>query len=92
MTGLPVQKRDAARGANELGAGNAAAEAGTREMVDSTQWDEDDVMPFFWGKSKASCYQKKVEQITQRMEEICASGYSLNIGLSSRCGIFDTCI
>jgi len=69
-----IQKLDLARGAGGVAVGNAPAGAGAGEMVDSedqAQWDEDDVMLFLWGNSKASKdrYRKQKEENTQRMEQ-----------------------
>ena len=69
-----VQKLDKARGAGGVVVGNAPAGAGAGEMVDSegqAQWNEDDVMLFLWGNSKASKdrYRKQKEESTQRMEQ-----------------------
>jgi hypothetical protein len=69
---ITIQKLEDARGAGGVAVGNAPAGAG--EMVDSegqAQWDEDDVMLFLWGNSKASKdrYRKKKEESTQRMEQ-----------------------
>jgi len=61
--------------ARSTGAGNATARARTRtgEMVESegqALWDEDDVMLFCWGNSRAAVerHREKVEETTQRME------------------------
>jgi hypothetical protein len=59
--------------AGGVGVGNAPAGAGAGEMVDSedqARWDEDDVMLFLWGNSKASKdrYRKKKEESSRRME------------------------
>jgi len=69
-----IQKLNDARGAGGVAVGNAPAGAGAGEMVDSegqAQWDEDDVMLFLWGNSKASKdrYRKQKEESTQRMEQ-----------------------
>jgi hypothetical protein len=67
-----IKKLDNARGAGGVGVGNAPA--GVGEMVDSggqALWDEDDVMLFLWGNTKASKdrYRKKKEESTQCMEQ-----------------------
>ncbi|KAF8495603.1 hypothetical protein BU17DRAFT_78499 [Hysterangium stoloniferum] len=54
-----ISKRDAARAAGRSGTGNATAGPSTGEgrLVDSEDqaiWDEDDVMLFFWGSSRAA--------------------------------------
>jgi hypothetical protein len=58
--------------ADGAGAGNAMAGAGTGEMVEleGQAWDEDDIMLFFWGNSRAAKerHQKKVDETTQQME------------------------
>ena len=69
-----IRKRDAARAADDSGAGNAAAGPATGELVESEGqaiWDEDDVMLFFWGNSQAAKQRhlKKVQENTQRMEQ-----------------------
>ena len=62
------------RDAGGAAAGNAAAAAGTGEMVESedkVMWDEDDVMLFFWGNSQAAKerHRKRVNENTERMEK-----------------------
>jgi Fe-S cluster biosynthesis and repair protein YggX len=82
-----IPKRDAARNAtarssrttrrtqgrdtDEVGGGNGS---GIEEIVDSegqAQWDEDDVMLFFWGNSNAAKdrHRKKLEESTRHMEQ-----------------------
>lgn len=70
---IAIQKRNAARAGGQV-AGNTGTGAGAEEMVDladQAEWDEDDVMLFFWGNSKASTerHRKKMEESTQRMEQ-----------------------
>jgi hypothetical protein len=67
-----IKKLGDAWGAGGVGVGNSPVGAG--EMVDpesQAQWDEDDVMLFLWGNSKASKdrSRKKKEESTQRMEQ-----------------------
>lgn len=54
-------------------AGKATASAGAEEMVEldgEVSWDEDDVMLFFWGNTRAAKerYRRKVQETTQRMD------------------------
>jgi len=68
-----IHKRDVAQGADGAGARNVAAGDGPRESMDSEQpqWDEDDVMLFFWGNSQGAAerYRKKQEDRTHYMEQ-----------------------
>jgi hypothetical protein len=69
-----LSKRDAAQAADGAGAGDARAGTGSGELVESegqAEWDEDDVMLFFWGNTRAARerHRKKTEESTQRMEE-----------------------
>jgi hypothetical protein len=57
-----------------VGDGNAMAGPGVEGIVHSEgqeQWDEDDVMLFFWGNSKASKdrHCEKLEESTRHMEQ-----------------------
>jgi hypothetical protein len=54
-----------------VGAGNSMAGAGTGGVVDSEQeWDEDDVMMYLWGNSRASGerHEKKKMESAQSVE------------------------
>jgi hypothetical protein len=69
-----IQKLDDARAGRGPVPGGSIARAGAGGMVDSegqAQWEEDDVMLFFWGNSNAAKarYRKKVEESTQYMEQ-----------------------
>jgi hypothetical protein len=69
-----IQKRDAARRADESGGGIAAARDGRGEMLDAedqTGWDEDDVMLFFWGNSHAAAerHRQKQDESVRNMEQ-----------------------
>jgi hypothetical protein len=79
--GAVIRKLDKARNGRGAGAGSSRAGprgsrrrgrggAGTGELVEST-WDEDDVMLFFWGNSRAATerHLKKVSENTRRMEQ-----------------------
>jgi hypothetical protein len=71
---IAIQKRDAARRANEAGAGKVTPRDQLREMMDSgdagAQWDEDDVMLFFWGNSQAAAerHRRRQEEATLNIE------------------------
>jgi len=69
-TARSAQKRDT----DGVGSGNAVAGPGIKGIVDSegqAPWDEDDVMLFLWGNSKASKdrHRKKLEESTRHMEQ-----------------------
>ena len=56
------------------GAGTSGVTVGNTEMVDSegqAKWDEDDVMLFLWGNSKAvqDRYHKKNKESTQDVDQ-----------------------
>ena len=56
------------------GAGTSGVTVGNTKMVDSegqAQWDEDDVMLFLWGNSKAAKdrYHKKNKESTQDVDQ-----------------------
>jgi hypothetical protein len=53
---------------HDTGSGNAMAGA---RIEGQAQWDEDEVMIFFWGNSKASKdrHRKKLEESTRHMEQ-----------------------
>jgi len=50
---------------------SSTAGAGTGESDGQATWDEDDVMLFFWGNTRAAKerHLKKVEEIIERMEQ-----------------------
>ena len=70
-----IQKLNAARDASGAGPSNSGPGAGTsqtQQAVDSElQWDEDDVMLFFWANSKAARdrHKEKEAEQNQRMEQ-----------------------
>lgn len=70
-----IQKRNTAQRAHEARTGNCTAGDEPQEPVDSeadqAQWDEDDVMLFFWGNSRAAVerYRKKQEEGAQNMKQ-----------------------
>ena len=71
-----IQKRNSARNAGRDSSSNTmpgtASGSGTRRAanLEQAEWDEDDVMLFFWGNSKAAKdrHEKKQLELTQRME------------------------
>jgi len=80
-----IQKRDAARRVDDGSDGNAAARDGPREMLDSEEhqsgWDEDDVMLFLWGNSRAAGehHCKKQEESTLYMEQWRQGVWSISV-------------
>lgn len=69
-----IAKRSKGQSTGETGAGSSTAGAGTGGLVESegqVVWDEDEVMLFFWGNSKAAKerHLKKVGENTQRLEQ-----------------------
>jgi hypothetical protein len=73
---VAIRKREEARNSGGATAGSSAAGAGTglaesECQPEATKWDEDDVMLFFWGNSKAATerHLKKVGENTQRVEQ-----------------------
>ena len=71
---ITIKKRDTAQHADEAGTGIVMAGDEAMDMVESkdqAQWDEDDVMLFFWGNSQAAveCYHRKQEEMTWYMEQ-----------------------
>ena len=76
---VAIRKREEALVASEAGAGKAIAGAGRAraragELVESegqAMWDEDDVMLFFWGNSRAAeeRHLKRDNENTERMEK-----------------------
>lgn len=78
-----IQKRNVARDADGVSASNPTAGAGTGGMVDSeqAQWDEDDVMLFFWGNSNAAKerHHKKYVEHTQGMERWRAGVHQVSV-------------
>jgi hypothetical protein len=73
MAGLSKTMRRAQKRDTD-GVGNAVAGPGIEGIIDSegqAQWDEDDVMLFLWGNSRASKdqHRKQLEQSTLHMEQ-----------------------
>ena len=72
---IVIKKREAAQRADQSGRGSAAAGARRGEMLDAreecTEWDEDDIMLFFWGNTPAAAerHRKKQDESTQKMEQ-----------------------
>ncbi|OAX35777.1 hypothetical protein K503DRAFT_802544 [Rhizopogon vinicolor AM-OR11-026] len=71
---IAIRKRDAARAAPPAGPRKATVRAGAGESVESDaqmRWDEDDVMLFCWGNTKAAKerHAKKVNENARRMEQ-----------------------
>lgn len=66
-----IRKPSDARRTAETGAGSSKAGAGTVESEGQVVWDEDEVMLFFWGNSKAAKerHLKKVGENIQRLEQ-----------------------
>ena len=69
-----VRKRFKGQRTGETGAGSSLAGTETGGLVESEGqviWDEDEVMLFFWGNSKAAKQRhlKKVGENTQRLEQ-----------------------
>lgn len=66
-----IRQLNDTRGATQAGAGNSTAGAGMVDSNDQAQWDEDEVMMFFWGNSEAANerHRMKAEDNTLRMEQ-----------------------
>jgi hypothetical protein len=81
-----VEKLAKARDPDEAGAGSTTASEEIVDSGDQAQWDEDDIMLFFWGNSQVAAerHRKKQEECGRNMEqwrEQVASCSSLTVSL-----------
>jgi hypothetical protein len=68
---VAIRKREEARNRGGARSGNTAGAGTELEEEGQAEWDEDDVMLFFWGNSKAATerHLKKVGENSRRIEQ-----------------------